>query len=112
MLARTLSLKTYFILTLLENNSSAVFEATIHFATTCQIDSYKVSNSKLKPDLWNRAKCVKIEIIDLKLLHSRHKNGARFFGASCRIPFMAMANRFVPMLHIAFSFVYDLTDRV
>ena len=30
-------------------------------ATTCQIDSYKVSNSKLKPDLCN---CVKIEIIE------------------------------------------------
>ena len=30
-------------------------------ATTFQIDSNKVSNSKLKPDLCN---CVKIEIID------------------------------------------------
>ena len=30
-------------------------------ATTCQIDSYKVSNSKLKPDLCN---CVKSEIIE------------------------------------------------
>ena len=30
-------------------------------ATTCQIDSYKVSNSKLKPDLCN---CVKTEMIE------------------------------------------------
>ena len=29
--------------------------------TTCQIDSYKVSNSKLKPDLYNS---VKIKIIE------------------------------------------------
>ena len=30
-------------------------------ATTCQIDSYTVSNFKLKPDLCN---CVKTEIIE------------------------------------------------
>ena len=30
-------------------------------ATTCQIDSYKVSNSKLKPDLCN---CEENEIIE------------------------------------------------
>ena len=30
-------------------------------ATMCQIDSYKVSNSKLKPDLYN---CIKTKIVE------------------------------------------------
>ena len=46
-----------------------MFEAATYFAfflyhksaTTCQIDSNKVPNSKLKPDLCN---CVKTEIIE------------------------------------------------
>ena len=54
-------------MTLLEKNKSAVFEATslsLSFlyhesATTCQIDSNKVSNFKLRLDLCN---CVKSEI--------------------------------------------------
>ena len=52
---------------MLENNRSAIFEATIHFACYCimsttigNIESNNVSNCKLKPDLCN---CVKNEAI-------------------------------------------------
>ena len=47
-------------------------------ATTCQIDSYKVSNSKLKPDLCN---CVKAEMIEFTAPPKQpHKQGASFLG--------------------------------
>ena len=66
--ARNLSLKIDLTLTLLENNRSVIFEATIilpflsnELATISQIDSNTVSNSNLKPDLCN---CVKIEIAE------------------------------------------------
>ena len=46
-------------------------------ATTCQIDSNKVSNFNLRPDLWN---CVKTEMIEstapTQQPHKRH----RFLG--------------------------------
>ena len=52
----------------MKNNRSAVFDATINFAflyhkseATCQIDSYKVSNSKFKPELCNYVKTKIIE---------------------------------------------------
>ena len=46
-------------------------------ATTCQIDSYKVSNSKLKPDL---SKCAKTEIIELTAPpQQQNKQGANFW---------------------------------
>ena len=49
-------------------------------ATTCQIDYYKVSNSKLNPDLCN---CAKTEIIESKTLpQQQHKRGT-IFGAHC-----------------------------
>ena len=54
--------------TYLENNRSVVFKATTYLpvlhhksATICQVDSYMVSNSKLKPGQCN---CVKTEIIE------------------------------------------------
>ena len=45
-------------------------------ATNCQIDSNEVSKFKLKSDLCN---CVKIEVLNLQLLHSSHTNGAQLF---------------------------------
>ena len=62
------------------------FEATISFAflhhksaTTCQIDSYKFSNSKMKPGLCN---CVKTEIKE-STAHpkQKHKRGTIFGDA-------------------------------
>ena len=50
-----LVLKQKFILLLLFHKSAT---------TTCQIDSYKVPNSKLKPALCS---CVKVEMIESKL---------------------------------------------
>ena len=86
--ARTLPLKTYFILTSLQNNSSAVFEATTNLpflcyksAITCQTDSYKVSKSKLKPDLFN---CVQTEMTESTALPQQsHKRGRIFLGTPC-----------------------------
>ena len=50
-------------------------------ANTCLIDLYKVSNSKLKPDLRN---CVKIDIIEPKAPpQKQHKRGT-IFGTLCR----------------------------
>ena len=50
-------------------------------ATTCQIDSYKVSNSKLKSDLCN---CVKTEIIESTAPPQYlHKRGTVFLGTPC-----------------------------
>ena len=47
-------------------------------ATTCQIDSNKASNSKLKPDLCN---CVKTENIESKTPPQQpYKGGAIFLG--------------------------------
>ena len=47
-------------------------------ATTCQIDSNKVSNYKLNPDLCN---CVKTEIIDSKAPPQYpQKRGTTFLG--------------------------------
>ena len=44
-------------------------------ATTCQLDSYKVSNSKLKPDLCN---CAKAEIIEsMASPHSSNTKGTQ-----------------------------------
>ena len=47
-------------------------------ATTCQIDSYKVSNSKLKPDLCNCVNTVKIE--SMAPPQQPHKLGTTFLG--------------------------------
>ena len=65
---RSLSLKTNFALTLLEDNRSAVFEATTNFAIslpisarTCQMAQTRYQTCKLKPDLCN---CVKTEIFE------------------------------------------------
>ena len=47
-------------------------------ATTSQIDSYKVSNSKLKPDLCN---CAETEIIESRAPpQQKHKRGTIFLG--------------------------------
>ena len=47
-------------------------------ATMCQIDSNKVSNSKLKPDLSN---CVKTEVIEPTAPPQwPHKQGSIFWG--------------------------------
>ena len=48
-------------------------------ATTCQIASYKVANSKLKPDLCN---CVKTDIIASTGPPQQRKNGVQFFGTA------------------------------
>ena len=46
-------------------------------ATTCQIDSYKVSNSKLKPDL---SSCVKTEMIESTVPPQQpHERGTIFW---------------------------------
>ena len=48
-------------------------------ATTCQIESCKVSHSKLKPDLCS---CVKAEITErMAQYRSSHTNGTQFLGA-------------------------------
>ena len=50
-------------------------------ATTSQIDSYNVSNSKLKPDLLS---FVKTEITEpTALLQQQHKRGTNFIGTRC-----------------------------
>ena len=47
-------------------------------AATCQIDPYKVSNSKLKPNLCN---CVKTEVIEsMAPPQQPHKQGTILFG--------------------------------
>ena len=47
-------------------------------ATTCPIDSFKVSNSKLNPDLCN---CVKTEMIEsIAPPQQPHKRGTIFLG--------------------------------
>ena len=43
---------------------------------TCQIDSYKVSNSKLKPDLCN---CIKNETTESAAPSQLPHNGAKIF---------------------------------
>ena len=46
--------------------------------TPCQSDPYKVSNCKLKPDLWNY---VKLEIIECTApLLQPHKRATNFLG--------------------------------
>ena len=70
---------------LLENNRSAVLKQPLILpvlyhksATTCQIDSNKVSNSKLKHDLCN---CAKTEITEsMAPPHQLHKRGTTFLG--------------------------------
>ena len=49
-------------------------------ATTCQIDSYKVSNSKLKSDLCNY---VEIEVIDFIAPPQQPHKLAHFFWMPC-----------------------------
>ena len=50
-------------------------------ATACQIDSNKVSYSKLKPDLCN---CLEIELIEsIAPPQQPHKRGTIFFGTAC-----------------------------
>ena len=50
-------------------------------ATTSQIDSYKISNAKLKPD---RCNCVKTEITKSTApLQQQHKGGT-IFGTPCK----------------------------
>ena len=46
-------------------------------ATTCHIDSYEVSNSKLKPDLCS---CVKTEMIESTVLPQQSHKQDTFFG--------------------------------
>ena len=46
-------------------------------ATTCQIDLNKVSHSKLKLDLCN---CVKIDTLNLQLLHIATQTGHNILG--------------------------------
>ena len=75
---------------LLQNNRSAVFETTIRIrlsfvchksATTLQIDSYKVLNSKLRTDLCN---CVKTEVIKSTAAPQQpNKRGTIFFETPC-----------------------------
>ena len=87
--ATTLAIKTYFILTLLENNRRAIIKATTYLpflchksATTCHIDSYKFSNSKLKSNLCN---CVKTNMIEWTAPpQQQHKLGT-IFGTPCRM---------------------------
>ena len=50
-------------------------------AAARQIDSNKLSNSKLKLDLWNRVKSEKSES---RAPPSIHTNGAQFFGTPYR----------------------------
>ena len=51
-------------------------------AITCQTASYKVSKSKLKPDLCN---CVRTEMIEFTAPPQLpHKSGRNFFGTICR----------------------------
>ena len=72
-------------MTLLENNRSAVLEATTYFAflshksaTMCQINLNKVSNSKLRPNLCNY---VKTKVIEFTApAQQPHKRGTMFFG--------------------------------
>ena len=49
-------------------------------ATTCQIDSNKVSNSKLKPVQCN---CVKTKMIDATAPPQQPHKGAHIFGTPC-----------------------------
>ena len=80
----TISFKTYFILTLLENNGSATFEAATNFAflchksaTTCPIISCKVSNSIS----WSLTYTTKVKLyLNPQLFHSSHTNRALFVG--------------------------------
>ena len=72
------------ILGLLENNGSAGLKQPLILpflfhksATTGQIDSYKVSNSKLKPDLCN---CAKSEIIEFMAPPQQQHKGGTIFG--------------------------------
>ena len=47
-------------------------------ANTCQIDLYKVSNSKLKPEVCN---CVKTEVIESRApSQQKHKRGTVLLG--------------------------------
>ena len=48
-------------------------------ATTCHIDSNKISNSKLKPNLWN---CAKSEIIESRAPPQMPDKRGTFFGHS------------------------------
>ena len=68
-----------------KSNRGAVFEATTYLilpllchksATACQVDSYVVSKSKLKPDLNN---CVNTEMTESTAPPHSHKNGAQLF---------------------------------
>ena len=49
-------------------------------ATTCQIDSYKFSNSKLEFDLCS---CVKIEMIEFTAPPQQPETGHKFFRTPC-----------------------------
>ena len=81
-----LSLKQPFILPFLCHKS----------ATTCQIDSYKVSTSKLKPDLRN---CARAEIIEsMAPPQQRHKRAQFFWDTLCDLK-----NSNCPLLNV-FSF--------
>ena len=51
-------------------------------ATTCQIDLYNVSNSKLKPDLYN---WVKIEMIESTASPQQPYKRDTMFGTPCRL---------------------------
>ena len=43
-------------------------------ATTFQVDSYKVSDTELKPDLYS---CAKTEVMESTLRHNSHTSGAQ-----------------------------------
>ena len=76
---------------LLENNKSCWFlkqPRILPFlchksATTCHIDSYKVSNSKLKPDL---SSCVKTEMIEPTTPPQQPYKQGTFFWTPCTEP--------------------------
>ena len=52
-------------------------------AITCQIDSYKVSNSTLRPDLCNH---VKIEVTEsIAPPEQPHKRGSNFLATPCTL---------------------------
>ena len=64
-----------------QSNHLFCFLSTINQQTTCQIDSYKVPNSKLKSYLHN---CVKTEVIESTAPPQQsYKRGKKIFGKPC-----------------------------
>ena len=65
-------------------------------ATTCQVDSYKASNSKLKPDLCN---CVKTEIIESMDPPKQSRKLGTIFGTPCRYFKTSSLNQYICYQH-------------